>query len=135
MPSNITALGVEKVVIYGIPDWVYEGTALCHFIFYNNRIILEEVLASNYAMWWAPDGEHILYAVFNDSVVRDFNFPYYGDPSNAYTDIISIAYPKVSCCINVSGTSRQCFLKNSFGNEFSLTIGEKFVKLPNKLKI
>ena len=101
MPSNITAQGVEKVVIYGIPDWVYEGTALCHFIFYDNRIILEEVLASNYAMWWAPDGEHILYAVFNDSVVRDFNFPYYGDPSNAYTDIISITYPKVSCCINV----------------------------------
>ena len=98
--SNITTQGVEKVVIYGIPDWVYEGTASRHLIFYDNCIILEEVLASNYAMWWAPDGEHILYAVFNDSVVRDFDFPYYGDPSNAYTDIISIAYPKVSCHIN-----------------------------------
>ena len=57
--------------------------------------MLEEVLATNYAMWWAPDGEHILYAAFNDSVVRDFNFPYYGDYSNVYTDIVSIAYPKV----------------------------------------
>lgn len=57
---------------------------------------LEEVLATNYAMWWAPDGEHLAYAVFNDSVVRDFNFPFYGDFDNIYTDIVSIAYPKVS---------------------------------------
>ena len=63
--------------------------------------ILEEVLATNYAMWWAPDGEYILYAVFDDSVVRDFNFPYYGDPDNAYTDIVSIAYPKVSCLVSL----------------------------------
>ena len=70
------------------------------FVFVKIMLILEEVLATNYAMWWAPDGEHILYAVFNDSVVRDFDFPYYGDPSNAYTDIISIAYPKVSCCFD-----------------------------------
>jgi len=56
---------------------------------------LEEVLASNYALWWAPDGEHIVYAVFNDSVVQDFNFPIYGHPDNVYTDIVSIAYPKV----------------------------------------
>ena len=100
MPSNITTQGLEKVVIYGIPDWVYEGTAPRHFVFVKIMLILEEVLATNYAMWWAPDGEHILYAVFNDSVVRDFDFPYYGDPSNAYTDIISIAYPKVSCCFD-----------------------------------
>jgi len=56
---------------------------------------LEEVLATNYALWWAPDGVHITYAVFNDSMVRDFNFPIYGNPDNPYTDIISIAYPKV----------------------------------------
>ena len=24
--SNITAQGMEKVAIYGIPDWVYEGS-------------------------------------------------------------------------------------------------------------
>lgn len=59
--------------------------------------ILEEVLATNYAMWWAPDGEHLLYAAFNDSVVRDFNFPFYGDYNKIYTDIVSIAYPKVMC--------------------------------------
>lgn len=52
-------------------------------------------MASNYALWWAPDGEHIIYAVFNDSIVRDYNFPFYGDYYNVYTDIISIAYPKV----------------------------------------
>lgn len=57
--------------------------------------ILEEVLATNYALWWAPDGEHIVYAVFNDSVVEDYNFPFYGSINNVYTDIISIAYPKV----------------------------------------
>jgi len=59
----------------------------------------EEVLATNYALWWAPDGEHITYAVFNDSMVRDFNFPIYGNPDNPYTDIVSIAYPKVRNCV------------------------------------
>lgn len=76
--------GYTKVLWYPLCD--------CTMIVF----ILEEVLATNYAMWWAPDGEHIAYAVFNDSVVRDFNFPFYGDLSNVYTDIISIAYPKVS---------------------------------------
>ena len=80
--------------------WRYCITPFCFFVIIV--FILEEVLATNYAMWWAPDGEHILYAVFNDSIVRDFDFPYYGDPSNAYTDIKSIAYPKVSCCFDAA---------------------------------
>ena len=95
---NITAYGMERVAIYGIPDWVYEGivnnllyVCVCLITIFN----LEEVLASNYALWWAPDGEHIVYAVFNDSVVIDFNFPFYGNSDNVYTDIVSIAYPKV----------------------------------------
>ena len=87
---------MEKVVIYGIPDWVYEGIVIFGYHMYNDHVIVEEVLATNYAMWWAPDGEHILYAAFNDSVVRDFNFPFYGDYGNVYTDIVSIAYPKVT---------------------------------------
>ena len=49
-PSNITAQGVTKVVIYRVPDWVYEGTALHHFVFMTVMLILEEVLATNYAM-------------------------------------------------------------------------------------
>ena len=94
--ANISAQGMEKVVIYGIPDWVYEGIVIFSYHMYSDHVIVEEVLATNYAMWWAPDGEHILYAAFNDSVVRDFNFPFYGEYDNVYTDIVSIAYPKVT---------------------------------------
>lgn len=30
--TNITAQGMEKVVIYGIPDWVYEGIVVFYFV-------------------------------------------------------------------------------------------------------
>ena len=29
--ANISAQGTEKVVIYGIPDWVYEGIVVFSF--------------------------------------------------------------------------------------------------------
>jgi len=70
---------------------------MLYVIIFDMTVVLnlEEVLATNYALWWAPDGGHIAYAVFNDSMVRDFNFPIYGSPDNPYTEIYSIAYPKV----------------------------------------
>ena len=66
----------------------------------------EEILATYSALWWAPNGEYLLIARFNDSVVQNFEFPHYGsylDPSkNQYTTIDVIAYPKVhfeSCMV------------------------------------
>ena len=58
----------------------------------------EEMLATNFALWWSPDGAQILYASFNDTVVGSFSFPKYGSLEERlqYTEIESILYPKVS---------------------------------------
>ena len=61
----------------------------------------EEMLATDSALWWAPNGTHILYASFNDSQVRDYQFPKYGPEENVYTEIESIAYPKVCVYVHV----------------------------------
>ncbi|KAL5479676.1 hypothetical protein EMCRGX_G023232 [Ephydatia muelleri] len=76
--TSISLPGTGPGTRYGIPDWVYE----------------EEVLSSNSAIWWAPDGVKILYAAFNDSLVQDFQFPIYGPQSQIYTTLESIPYPK-----------------------------------------
>ena len=57
--------------------------------------VSEEILGTNYALWWSSDGNKILYGSFDDTQVRDFRFPFYGSRFNQYTDIISIPYPKV----------------------------------------
>ncbi len=56
----------------------------------------EEVLSTDSALWWSHDGTGLLYASFNDTPVREYSFPLYGLPSNQYTHIESIPYPKVS---------------------------------------
>lgn len=56
---------------------------------------VEEVLSTDYALWWSPDGEQIVYLTFNDTNVESFQFPFYGPLRDAYTVIHSIAYPKV----------------------------------------
>ena len=76
--TTVTTDGHKNGMSYGIPDWIYE----------------EEVLSTNYALWWSQDGSKILYGSFDDTQVRDFRFPFYGSRFNQYTDIISIAYPK-----------------------------------------
>ncbi|XP_019850892.1 PREDICTED: prolyl endopeptidase FAP-like [Amphimedon queenslandica] len=70
--------GEENQIYNGIPDWVYE----------------EEVFSTNYAIWWAPDGQHTLYCTFNDTLVEQFQFPEYGPRTDEYTQIESISYPK-----------------------------------------
>ena len=60
----------------------------------------EEVLATDNAMWWSPDGSAILYASFNDTLVKEYSYPQYGSPDNQYTHIESIRYPKVSTLIH-----------------------------------
>ena len=59
----ITNSGVVDNVFNGIPDWVYE----------------EEVLGVNYAHYINDIGDRIAYAEFNDTNVKDFRYPWYGD--------------------------------------------------------
>ena len=59
----ITDSGAADSVFNGIPDWVYE----------------EEVLGVNYAHYINDIGDTVAYAQFNDTLVRDFQYPFYGD--------------------------------------------------------
>jgi hypothetical protein len=43
-----------KQVYNGIPDWVFE----------------EEIFEDNYALWWSPDGQKLVWGHFNDSDVE-----------------------------------------------------------------
>ncbi|KAK3083443.1 hypothetical protein FSP39_022859 [Pinctada imbricata] len=70
--------GVEGIIYNGIPDWVYE----------------EEVLGTDHALWWSPNGRHILYAHFNDTMVKDYYYPIYGAMDNSYGEAIKLRYPK-----------------------------------------
>ncbi|KAI0215541.1 Dipeptidyl aminopeptidase-like protein 6 [Lamellibrachia satsuma] len=76
-PTRITTSG-KKTIFNGVPDWVYE----------------EEILESNSAHWWSPDGAYICYAQFNDSRVPRYQYPVYRSGTNIYGDIVDIAYPK-----------------------------------------
>ena len=55
----------------------------------------EEVLSTNFAVWWSGDGSKLLFASFNDSMVKEFSFPIYGPFEDVYTSITDIPYPKV----------------------------------------
>jgi Dipeptidyl peptidase IV (DPP IV) N-terminal region len=59
----------------------------------------EEVLGSNDAMWFSPDGSKLAFATFDDTSVKIMSFPYYGQADNLsfqYSVNINIHYPKVS---------------------------------------
>ena len=53
----------------------------CSMCYFN----IEEVLSSNYALWWSPDGRHILFITFNDSQVHT-------------TVIVKVVNPHPSLC-------------------------------------
>lgn len=67
-------------IFNGKPDWVYE----------------EEVLESDTALWWSPNGEYLAYLKSNDSQVPEFPIPYfvYNDYNNSYPDLLKLKYPK-----------------------------------------
>ncbi|KAL3856093.1 hypothetical protein ACJMK2_015288 [Sinanodonta woodiana] len=77
-PVQLTRDGVPEEIYNGIPDWVYE----------------EEVLSSDNAVWWSPDGTSILYAMFNDTSVMKFEYIIYGDFRDPYVQSRRLAYPK-----------------------------------------
>ncbi|XP_063905183.1 inactive dipeptidyl peptidase 10 isoform X2 [Zophobas morio] len=77
---RITSTAVPGVVSHGVPDWLYE----------------EEILGSNSALWLSRDGLLLVFASFNDSLVEELRFPWYGSANEGrlYPDIRSLRYPK-----------------------------------------
>ena len=59
----VTTDGEKDNVFNGIPDWVYE----------------EEVLGVNFAHYINDAANLIAFAQFNDTLVKDFRYPFYGD--------------------------------------------------------
>lgn len=49
-------------------------------------------------MWLSEDGHMLLYGCFNDTLVEELRFPWYGiaeEKQQLYPDIRSLRYPKV----------------------------------------
>ncbi|KAF9797740.1 hypothetical protein SFRURICE_017935 [Spodoptera frugiperda] len=63
-------------------------------------IFTEEILESRTALWMSADGHMVLYATFNDTLVHEQKYPWYGaaldtdDPAKTYPEIRSVRYPK-----------------------------------------
>lgn len=57
---NMTEDGGSDL-FYGVPDWVYE----------------EEILQTDRAAWWSPDGRTIAFLRLNDSQVSDYSLRHY----------------------------------------------------------
>ncbi|KAM4711169.1 dipeptidyl peptidase 4-like [Anableps anableps] len=74
--EQITSNGEPNKILNGIPDWVYE----------------EEMFSSNQGFWWSPGGKYLAYAEFNDTLVHNIEYSWYGD--GQYPSTISIPYPK-----------------------------------------
>ncbi|XP_014241901.1 inactive dipeptidyl peptidase 10 [Cimex lectularius] len=78
---RITSTAVPGLVHNGVPDWLYE----------------EEILDDNKAMWMSKDARLLLFASFNDTLVQEFQFPWYGvdkDTQQLYPEIRKLRYPK-----------------------------------------
>ncbi|XP_067000020.2 inactive dipeptidyl peptidase 10 [Anabrus simplex] len=77
---QVTHKGQPGVIFYGVPDWLYE----------------EEILHSPSAMWFSPDGKILLFASFNDSLVGELRYPWYGSLQQRlkYPQMRSLRYPK-----------------------------------------
>ncbi|XP_047506073.1 dipeptidyl aminopeptidase-like protein 6 isoform X1 [Pieris napi] len=81
---RVTETGIPGTIHNGVPDWLYE----------------EEILKSRQALWMSADGHMMLYATFNDTLVHEQKYPWYGtaldtdDPSKTYPEIRSVRYPK-----------------------------------------
>lgn len=59
--TRITSTGQNGVFYNGVADWLYQ----------------EEILSSPEAVWPAPDGSTLLFASFNDSLVRTMSYPWF----------------------------------------------------------
>ncbi|CAH1108966.1 unnamed protein product [Psylliodes chrysocephalus] len=76
-----TITNTAGYVSNGVPDWVNE----------------EEVLSSNKALWFSPDGKKVAYGRYNDTDVPIMVLPIYGEPGKLayqYPRANVIKYPK-----------------------------------------
>uniref|UniRef100_A0A8C8ETF0 Uncharacterized protein n=1 Tax=Oncorhynchus tshawytscha TaxID=74940 RepID=A0A8C8ETF0_ONCTS len=73
---QVTSNGKHNNILNGIPDWVYE----------------EEMFSSYEAMWWSPGGRYLAYAEFNDTLVQNIEYSWYG--KEQYPDTVIFPYPK-----------------------------------------
>ncbi|XP_068446615.1 inactive dipeptidyl peptidase 10-like isoform X2 [Clinocottus analis] len=72
---RITSSGMEGVVFNGLSDWLYE----------------EELLRSQLALWWSPDGERLAFLTINASLVPNMMLPQF--TGNAYPRGLQYPYP------------------------------------------
>ncbi|KAH3751812.1 dipeptidyl peptidase 4-like [Dreissena polymorpha] len=77
---KLTFGGFEDIerIFNGVPDWVYE----------------EEILRSNSAFWFSPDGSYILYASFDDRDVMTYEIAMYDATGDEFGRTEHLAYPK-----------------------------------------
>lgn len=82
LPEVITSDGEPGVIYNGIPDWVYE----------------EEVLGTDAASWFSPNGEKLAFIRFDDVNVREAVYNIYGDGTgdHLYPEEVHLRYPKVT---------------------------------------
>lgn len=76
-PEQITSDGIPGVIYNGIPDWVYE----------------EEVLGTDAASWFSPNGETLAFVRFDDQQVKEAFYELYDN--RQYPEEIHLRYPKV----------------------------------------
>ncbi|CAB3244826.1 unnamed protein product [Arctia plantaginis] len=80
---RITNNGIPGVIFNGVPDFLYET----------------EVLRLDKAVWFSPDGQTLMYVTYNDSLVQQHKYPWYGldlQEPPAYPTIRTLRYPKVN---------------------------------------
>ncbi|XP_014238401.1 venom dipeptidyl peptidase 4 isoform X1 [Trichogramma pretiosum] len=78
---RVTFDGQLQEIYNGVPDWVYE----------------EEVFGSDKTLWFAPNGEYLAFATFNDTQVPEAVILRYGNPGdlkNQYPTEDKFRYPK-----------------------------------------
>ncbi|KAM3607698.1 uncharacterized protein V6R79_012214 [Siganus canaliculatus] len=74
---RLTSSGQEGIVFNGISDWLYE----------------EEVLHTQVAHWWSPDGSRLAYLTINDSLVPNMLLPRF--TGTLYPRGTEYSYPKM----------------------------------------
>ncbi|CAH2097979.1 unnamed protein product [Euphydryas editha] len=80
---RITSNGIPGVIFNGVPDFLYET----------------EVLRLDRALWFSPDGQTLMYVTYNDSLVQQHKYPWYGldqQEPPAYPTIRTLRYPKMN---------------------------------------
>uniref|UniRef100_A0A1A9ZFA6 Venom dipeptidyl peptidase 4 n=1 Tax=Glossina pallidipes TaxID=7398 RepID=A0A1A9ZFA6_GLOPL len=86
---RITRDAIPGIIYNGIPDWLYE----------------EEILNSNNAIWMSHDGHMMLYASFNDSLVQEQHFAWYGTAGDSDSGVGLFGLGVGTLASTLSGTS------------------------------